>query len=48
MTSQAAPDAADLGAMTKSQLLAYAGDNGVEVTSRMTKAQIVAAIEEAG
>ena len=47
MTSQAAP-AADLGAMTKSQLLSYAGDAGVEVTPKMTKAQIVAAIEEAG
>jgi len=34
--------------MTKAQLLAYAGENGVEgVSSRNTKADIIKAIEEA-
>jgi len=35
--------------MTKAQLLSYATDQGVEgVSSRMTKAEITKAIEEAG
>ena len=35
--------------MTKAQLLAYAAETGVEgVSSRMTKAEITKAIEEAG
>lgn len=31
--------------MTKSELIDYANDNGVQVNSRMTKAQIIGAIE---
>lgn len=35
--------------MTKTQLMAYAEDQGVEgVSSRMTKAEIIKTIEEAG
>ena len=45
MTSQAAP-AADLGAMTKSQLLEVASGLGADVSPRMTKAAIASAIEE--
>ena len=45
--AQASADTADLGSMTKAQLLAYAQENGVAgVSSSMTKAQIIAKIEE--
>lgn len=38
----------NLSGMTKAQLLEYAEDNGISgVTSRNTKADIIAAIEEA-
>ena len=37
----------DLSGMTKAQLLDYAAENGVDVTARNTKAQIVNAIEAA-
>lgn len=39
-------DSADLGGMTKAQLLSYAKESGVSgVSSRMTKAQIIETIE---
>lgn len=39
-------DALDLYSMTKAGLLDYAAENGVQgVSSRMTKAQIIAVIE---
>jgi len=38
------PDAPDLDAMTKAGLTKFAKDNGVEVASKMTKAQIIEAI----
>lgn len=37
-------EAPDLDAMTKAQLLEYASAHGVEVPTRATKAQIIAAI----
>ena len=37
-----------LDKMTKDELLAYAGANGIEVTAEMTKAQILEAIQTNG
>lgn len=45
--SQDQPDAVDLSSMTKAQLLEYAAAHGIEgVSDSMTKAEIIAAIEE--
>ena len=41
-----AEETPDLLSMTKSQLMDYAQEQGVSVSSRMTKAQIRDAIEE--
>ena len=47
LKAQAPDDAVDLGGMTKAQLLAYAEEHGITgVSSSMTKAQIIAKIEE--
>lgn len=40
-------DSPDLSAMTKAELVAYAEDHGIEVSSSWTKAEIIAAIEAA-
>lgn len=46
ISGQDEPDAVNLLGMTKTQLLNYAADNGVDgVSSRMTKAAIIEAIE---
>lgn len=48
MATASLDDSVDLDSMTKAQLLAYAGENGIEgVSSSMLKADILAAIKEA-
>jgi len=39
--------AAELGSLTKKDLLAYAADKGIEVNPKLGKADILAVIEEA-
>ena len=48
MTLNAAPDATPDMSNTASEIRAYAEANGIEVPSKATKAQMLAAIEEAG
>ena len=38
------PETTDFSAMTKAELLTYAEENGFEVTSSMTKAEIISVI----
>lgn len=48
MTLSAAPDAMPTMSDTAAQIRSYAAEHGIDVPSKATKAQMLAAIEEAG